>query len=142
MLLFTILQFFSGESRKINVFIRSFACCRRGSRRITHCGVMITLAIGSQKMLKRGALIRKLVAVETLGSTTVICSDKTGTLTQNKMSVQYAIVADQRFDFRSADKRSTDNENVKLLMIAGSLCNQAVLQSEGNIGGSDGNRSS
>src|SRR6266550_676449 len=57
----------------------------------------ITLALGMQRMAKRGAVVRKLLAVETLGAASVICTDKTGTLTQNEMTVREVHAAGKRY---------------------------------------------
>jgi Ca2+-transporting ATPase len=59
--------------------------------------VTIALALGLQRMVKRNAIVRKLASVETLGSVTVVCSDKTGTLTRNEMTVRRIVVSDQQF---------------------------------------------
>src|SRR5688572_14477622 len=60
--------------------------------------VTISLALGVKRMVRRNALIRRLPAVETLGSTSVICSDKTGTLTKDEMTVRRLYVADHMID--------------------------------------------
>jgi Ca2+-transporting ATPase len=84
--------------------------------------ITIVLAIGVQKMAKRNAIIRKLSAVETLGSTQIICSDKTGTLTQNRMTVS-ALYADQVV--LSAEEADPEIQSVRRLIEAISLCNDS-----------------
>lgn len=87
--------------------------------------VTIVLAIGVERMVKKNALIRKLPAVETLGSASVICSDKTGTLTENRMTLQKIFVDG------AATPEDVTNENssvARQLLLYGTLCSDASLE--------------
>ncbi|TCJ16367.1 cation-transporting P-type ATPase [Parasulfuritortus cantonensis] len=105
----------------------------------------ITLAIGVQRMARRRAIVRRLPAVEALGAVTVICTDKTGTLTRNEMTVQRLLTAGHSYDvsgvgyaphggFSLADKDAPVAEHPELLDVAraGLLCNDAVLHRSGD----------
>ena len=93
--------------------------------------VTIVLAFGTQKMAKENAIIRKLHAVESLGSISVICSDKTGTLTQNKMTVQQVFV-DQKVI--PHDQLAKENPLEKKFVLMALLCNDSVTMDKKEIG--------
>ena len=93
--------------------------------------VTIVLSISTQKMVKEHAIMKNINAVETLGCVSIICSDKTGTLTQNKMTVESVYINDKLLHHSEIDSK---NQDLRLLSLIGTLCSDATISNEQRIG--------
>jgi len=92
--------------------------------------VTVILVLGMQRILRQKALTRKLVAAETLGSTTVICTDKTGTLTKGEMQVSNIVIGEREFELKTLGSRQ-DSQEAKIVSLAlqvGMMCNDAAIE--------------
>ena len=129
-LLFAVSVLWRGEN-VMNAFLFAVALAVAAIPEALSSIVTIVLSFGTQKMAREHAIIRKLQAVEGLGSVSVICSDKTGTLTQNKMTVKKLYAGGKSIPVEDADFEDTAQRD---LLRAALLCSDATVNENGEVG--------
>lgn len=121
------------ERKIIDVFNTAVAIAVAAIPEGLPVAVTVILTIGMQRILKKRSLVRKLIAAETLGSTTVICSDKTGTLTEGKMRLANIILADQEVDLAKGRFEHRDPKLIYYALRIAFHCNDAFYEEGGGL---------
>ncbi|MCI0382410.1 MAG: HAD-IC family P-type ATPase [Chlamydiae bacterium] len=129
--LFVAISFYKGL-HLADIFFLSVAAAVSAIPEGLPAAFTATLSVGMHLMAKRNAIIRKLIAVETLGSTTIICSDKTGTLTLNQMTITALYSLGKMVHINEKKMNFERDPVVKKILNIGTLCNDALISKEGN----------